>query len=174
MAEKISVRLSVVNFDDCNSQCAFQYCIDDGALLMWGLNQHGQCAVREPSAGISPDILRVSETNQVLNVFEPLAVQGLPLLSAVHCGWSNTLAITGKLVSWSKSVLSKFITEHAVLRQVYTWGRSDYGQLGYRHEVADSEQSLRTFTHVPKEIPELRGIKQVCQYNELAVCHLAC
>ena len=76
---------------------------------MWGLNQHGQCAVREPSASISPDKVRVSETNQVLNVFEPLAVQGLPPLSEVHCGWSNTLAITGKLVSLSKPVLFKVL-----------------------------------------------------------------
>ena len=63
--------------------------------MMWGLNQYGQCAVGEMTGHISPEQVKVSETNQVLNIYEPLVVQGLPPLSEVHCGWSNTLVISG-------------------------------------------------------------------------------
>ena len=54
-----------------------------------------------------------------------------------------------------------------MLRQVYTWGRSDYGQLGYRSRDADSVPSVRSFTSIPKEVPELKGIKKVFVMSKL-------
>lgn len=49
---------------------------------------------------------------------------------------------------------------------MFTWGRSDYGQLGYKSRYSDSASSLRSFTHVPQKIPELAGIKQVACGSE--------
>lgn len=62
---------------------------------MWGLNQHGQCGFKEMLDTISPDQVKIAENKQIVNVFEPLIVPELSALMEVHCGWSNTLAISG-------------------------------------------------------------------------------
>lgn len=73
---------------------------EDGELFAWGLNQHGQCGVGELTdrhkSEVDTEGFRVSGSNWILNVYQPLVVKGLPVVSRVCCGWSHVLAVTGE------------------------------------------------------------------------------
>ena len=92
---------------------------DDGSLLSWGLNQHGQCGV-----GILTEELRaeaehfkLSETRWVSNVCRPLIVKGLPPIAQVSCGWSHVLAVSGELQCCNDSANSCNILRYLSLSQ---------------------------------------------------------
>ena len=69
-------------------------------MFAWGLNQHGQCGVGELTDRLKLEVdaegFRVSGSNWILNVYQPLVVKGLPTVSEVCCGWSHVLAVTGE------------------------------------------------------------------------------
>ena len=73
---------------------------EDGELFAWGLNQHGQCGVGELTdrhkSEVDTEGFRVSGSNWILNVYQPLVVKGLPAVSRVCCGWSHVLAVTSE------------------------------------------------------------------------------
>lgn len=75
----------------------------DGQLFMWGLNQHGQCALGSltESSGVrlkAADVLQHTQlgtSNWIANVYRPLRVEVDSKIAEVHCGWSHTIAVTG-------------------------------------------------------------------------------
>ena len=62
----------------------------------------------------------------------------------------------------------------SVSREVFTWGRSDYGQLGQgevqsrSHDPGNQSQCC----HEPREIPPLKGCKQVHLRNWTMLCRM--
>ena len=78
----------------------FFFITEDSELFAWGLNQHGQCGVGELTDRLKSEVdtegFRVSGSNWILNVYQPLVVKGLPAVSEVCCGWSHVLAVTGE------------------------------------------------------------------------------
>ncbi len=77
----------------------------DAELLMWGLNQHGQCAVgsvtEDSRTQPKSDVLencKLGASNWITNVYLPLRVEVKGdkfAVSEVRCGWSHTVAVTG-------------------------------------------------------------------------------
>ena len=70
-------------------------------VYSWGLNQHGQCSVStltEELKLLGENNFKVSASGHITHVYLPVKVMGVASAKEVHCGWSHTLAITGKVI----------------------------------------------------------------------------
>ena len=45
---------------------------------------------------VEAEHFKLSETNWISNVYQPVRVKGLPPVAQVDCGWSHVLAISGQ------------------------------------------------------------------------------
>ncbi|KXJ09918.1 secretion-regulating guanine nucleotide exchange factor isoform X2 [Exaiptasia diaphana] len=99
---------------------------ESGQVFCWGSNQHGQCG------------LPVSSEAGLFD--EPQLIGGALSnhnVTSIHSGWSHLIAQIG-------------------VDDVYSWGRSDYGQLGLGDEIV-----LQRYSSFPSKIPNLNNIKHM-------------
>lgn len=130
-----------------------------GDVFLWGSNKHGQL---------------VSES---LFLTLPVALDRSLLqgerVTHVHSGWTHIVTKTGEsCYTQSHTILYFLVILFSIYNvftesgRVFTWGRSNYGQLGQTNQGAgkepdDSTSSGQTISR-PIEVKALFGATQVC------------